>query len=89
MYPTECSLVLVNVNDFPVKLRIRLPKEASGSLWKRFSVTQSKENDSAALTSGDAEAASSGIMSLCLEPESFTALSSLAELRDMDFREVQ
>ena len=88
MSPTESSLVLVNVNDFPVKLKIRLPQESSGSLWRRFTITQSKEKDVAALTSGNVEIASSSRMSLCLEPESFTALSSLTDLRDLDFREM-
>ena len=86
--PTESSLVLVNVNDFPVKLKIRLPQESSGSLWRRFTIMQSKEKDVAALTSGNVEIASSSRMSLCLEPESFTALSSLTDLRDLDFREM-
>lgn len=85
---TESSLVLVNVNDFPVKLRIRLPQGYSDSIWRRFTITQSKEKDIAALTSGNVEIASSGRMSLCLEPESFTALSSLTDLRDLDFREM-
>ena len=86
--PTESSLVLVNVNDFPVKFKIRLPQESSGSLWRRFTIMQSKEKDVAALTSGNVEIASSSRMSLCLEPESFTALSSLTDLRDLDFREM-
>lgn len=85
---TESSLVLVNVNDFPVKLRVRLPQGSSDSIWRRFTITQSKEKDIAALTSGNAGIASSSRMSLCLEPESFTALSSLTDLRDLDFREM-